>query len=373
MHQTVKALLQRGLTTTLASSLRERGYTLEKLQKLSPAELLKLEVPDDCHDDIRIKSRPAIPASIVHDLLYRSKSVCCVCQHRKLGVQLHHIIPWSKCKKHDEENLVVLCLPCHDNAHTRKGFTKNLTADQLKHHKKMWEQEVREARNRHLYMPRPSCSGGVWDYFNRQRLLGTAGTLQIDLPSLPGYQSLVKDDSNRKDRQYVFEGDLQLGPTSECAFYENVLRSITDKRDWVDLRPIWRKEELRALAPSNTLFALTANFRFKEQTNRVTGMGQTRLGYYQKNNVRLEFSFDAWECTSNSSNSHHLCGSRICTTLGFVRELDADGKYLVLRATSLAIGTGFTDYVGDVPEIALIKQAQRDAEADAWDGSVDTL
>jgi hypothetical protein len=156
-----------------------------------------------------------------------------------------------------------------------------------------------------------------------------------------------------------------MGEDNEYAFYSHLLRRIADKYDWIDLRRIWTKSEFDALLKANTLFALTAHYRFRTESEANRGPGQTRRVHYQKRKLRVEFSFDAWECTTNSAHTCHLLGAWTCTALGFVRSLeDIDGCRTV-RATCLAIGTGFSDYEGEIPEIALIAEARREAEADA--------
>lgn len=366
MNATVSALVRRGLSTSHAESLHARGITLAKLRHFSPKQLTREGISPAAQEAIRNGKRPPVPEETALQLLYANKNVCCVCQSAIHGVIIHHIVAWSDSHNHDESNLVILCPGCHDRAHTRRDLTRNLTPEQLRHHKEQWQTEVRNARTRVLFTKQPySLSDGVWDVFNRQRLLDCANTQHIDVTSLPGANHIRDTDSEHNDKHYRWQGRLRIGEDNEYSFYAHLLRRIADEQDWVDLRRIWTKSQFDALLKPNTLFALTTNFRFRTPRRKADrGPGQTRMAYYQKRRLRVEFSFDAWECTTNSAHTCNLLGNWICTALGFVRSLeDVHGVYTI-KSTCLAIGTGFSDYVGDTPDIALMEEAQGEAEAD---------
>lgn len=71
-------------------------------------------------------TRPAIPAEVRRAVLTESGHRCAIpaCQH--VDVDLHHIIPWEECKKHDYSNLIALCPNCHRMAHRGKIDRKSL-------------------------------------------------------------------------------------------------------------------------------------------------------------------------------------------------------------------------------------------------------
>jgi len=366
VNSTEKALVGRGLSTSLAEELRRRGLTLAKLKQLSPEELSELGIPTECHETIRSGSRPPVPDAVIFDLMYNCRSICCVCHNSNNGVIIHHIIPWSESRNHEKDNLVILCPNCHDRAHTTRELTRELPPEQLRHHKNTWLEEVRLAKTQALFTNRPyTFMDGVWDFFNRQRLLDCVNNSDIALETVPGFTQIREDDSGHTHKHYRWEGSLQLGNNSGQSFFANLLRTITEEYDWLDLRKIWTKSQFNALLKPNSFFALTAHFNFRNQNDGIrTGPGQTRIGHYQKRKIRIEFPFDAWECTSNSSHTHHLHGSWTCTAVGFVRSVEEALNGLTVNATCLSIGTGFTDYQGEIPDIALIAEARREVEAD---------
>lgn len=60
--------------------------------------------------------RPPIPADIKRRVLVEAGHRCAIPTCRYIEVELHHIIPWSQCRKHEYDNLIALCANCHRRA-----------------------------------------------------------------------------------------------------------------------------------------------------------------------------------------------------------------------------------------------------------------
>lgn len=60
-------------------------------------------------------SRPAIPREVARDILTEAGHRCSVCGTPS-PLERAHIVPWSKSKSHDRENLICLCANCHERA-----------------------------------------------------------------------------------------------------------------------------------------------------------------------------------------------------------------------------------------------------------------
>ena len=60
--------------------------------------------------------RPAIPAELRRRVLVEAGHKCAIPACRYIEVDVHHIIPWEQCKKHEYENLIALCPNCHRRA-----------------------------------------------------------------------------------------------------------------------------------------------------------------------------------------------------------------------------------------------------------------
>src|SRR5688572_19768925 len=65
-------------------------------------------------------NRPKIPAPLRRQVLLEAGHRCSIHTCRHTQVEIHHIIPWAQCKRHEFENLIVLCPNCHGLAES--GF-----------------------------------------------------------------------------------------------------------------------------------------------------------------------------------------------------------------------------------------------------------
>lgn len=62
--------------------------------------------------------RPPIPADLKRRILVEAGHRCAIPTCRSLvGVDIHHIVPWAECHKHEYANLIALCPNCHRMAH----------------------------------------------------------------------------------------------------------------------------------------------------------------------------------------------------------------------------------------------------------------
>lgn len=62
------------------------------------------------------ESRPPIPADLRRKILVEAGHRCAIPTCRYIDVEVHHIIPWSSCNKHEYDNLIALCPNCHRRA-----------------------------------------------------------------------------------------------------------------------------------------------------------------------------------------------------------------------------------------------------------------
>lgn len=60
--------------------------------------------------------RPPIPAGIRRRVLVEAGHRCAIPTCRYIEVDVHHIIPWSRCNAHEYDNLIALCPNCHRRA-----------------------------------------------------------------------------------------------------------------------------------------------------------------------------------------------------------------------------------------------------------------
>lgn len=144
---TVNALIARGFDSETANRLKLAGYTLNSLKILDENELRSLNIREELIDKILREKRPPIPQETLNKVLFESRWTCCVCRNKKKGIIVHHIHEYSESRSHAEDNLVVLCLDDHGEAHTKRELQLNLTAERLRELKKQWLEQVKQFDN----------------------------------------------------------------------------------------------------------------------------------------------------------------------------------------------------------------------------------
>lgn len=72
------------------------------------------------------ENRPNIPSEIRRRVLVEAGHRCAISTCRHIEVDVHHIIPWEECHKHEYENLIALCPNCHRMAHDNRIDKKSL-------------------------------------------------------------------------------------------------------------------------------------------------------------------------------------------------------------------------------------------------------
>jgi len=155
---TVNALIARRFDSETATRLKQAGYTLNSLKSLDENELRSLNIRQELIDRILREKRPPIPPETLNKVIAKSRWSCCVCRDRSLGIIVHHIEEYSDSRSHVEDNLVVLCLNHHGEAHTTRELQLNLNRDRLRQSKKLWLERVKQLDNREALSANPEYS-----------------------------------------------------------------------------------------------------------------------------------------------------------------------------------------------------------------------
>ena len=71
-------------------------------------------------------SKPPIPAELRRAVLVESGHRCAIPRCGSTQIDIHHIVPWETCKRHDYDNLIALCPNCHRRAHDDEIDRKSL-------------------------------------------------------------------------------------------------------------------------------------------------------------------------------------------------------------------------------------------------------
>jgi len=155
---TVKALMRHGFDSETAKRLDQDRYTLNKLKRLDENKLRCLKIPEELIDRLLREKRPPIPSETLNKVLYESGMICCVCRDKNQGVIVHHIEEFRDSRSHAEDNLVILCLNHHGEAHTKRELQQNLTPEKLRDFKQRWLDWVNKPGNREALSANPEDS-----------------------------------------------------------------------------------------------------------------------------------------------------------------------------------------------------------------------
>ena len=345
---TFNAFIARGIDSHLANSLVEKKMTLTKLKHKSLSELTSLGIDEEIANNILKEQRPPIPFDILTKLLYEAKWTCCICRDNTRSIILHHINEWHKSRDHSEENLVVLCLEHHNDAHTKKGLSVSLSKEQIINAKERWTNEVSK-KDALTILGLSNNDYGRWDYFNHNRVFElfldkrlsnrnyrtTSTVSQLGLINELGTFAI---EDKRQSQIYNFDNGYLLYYYMKELF-DDVLRTIP----LIDITNKLNRNDIKALIKPGVFIAFQGGFYFKSSKNYL-GKNQRRLAYYKKGGIKLEFEFDAYETTCNSAWGSHLKRKRVITPICFVKSVIENDNELTIGLSCLAIGSWFLQH-----------------------------
>ncbi len=81
-----------------------------------------------------------IPEQLATKVIFASDRTCCVCRLEKHKIQIHHID--GNPKNNVFDNLAVICVHCHIEAHSKAQFVRSLTPDLIRFYNSSWRQIV---------------------------------------------------------------------------------------------------------------------------------------------------------------------------------------------------------------------------------------
>jgi hypothetical protein len=339
MNKTFTALIAKGFDCNLANNLIEKGYTISKLQKEKEGILKELGI-DDTLIKVLFEKRPPIPNETVIKLLYESKRTCCICRDSSKNIIIHHIEEWHISHNHNEENLVVLCLQHHDEAHTKRELSSNLTKEQILSFKKKWTEEVKQSDREIILDLVSNLHSSHWDYFNHNRIFELYIHNNISNSSFSGINQLTSlgfinelgtfslDKVPQKMHFYHFgNGSLMYN------YMSDLFHTVLKRLPFIDITDKFTKNNLKSLLQEGTYIAIQAGFYFKQSLK-----DSLRKGYYEKKGIRIEFTIDPYECTSVSSYICHVAGHKTATIIALVTSMIEEKKQLQITVSCLAIG-----------------------------------
>lgn len=305
------------------------------------------------------RSRVKIPEKLKHDLFYRSARTCAVCRVPG-GVQIHHIDENSS--NNNEDNLVVLCLRCHDEAHTKRSLTQNLTSEDLLHAKKKWEAEVAERSARGMTQAsNTGLSRAVWTYVNHQRLPAVMKNYGVEFNSdvlsfleeervvdrrgIPIFSGLAPEG---KAGGYITIYD-HFNPGNSMrlhTMYADAVDSLIVRANPIEMGAIWTKKEIKALVEPGRICFCIRGFNFKRE--KLINGEQNRFVSAKARGIEVKFMANTRHMFGTSAIYSSFVGKQYAAVLFLTKSISFE-KTLTVHGTPLAMGTGFASSTYDTP------------------------
>ncbi|MFY0612900.1 MAG: HNH endonuclease [Hyphomicrobiaceae bacterium] len=349
MRATVKALIARGLDLQSAEKLAIDGWTLSRIKQATAAELTSVGLSNEFITRIQQESRPPIPNDTLASLLFCNRYQCCVCRDPALPIVVHHIEDWAKSHSHAIENLAVLCLHHHDEAHSSKQLSQSLDSNTLRKLKAKWEAEVK-VRDAQAVSTAMRLQYSNWNYINELRVFEIAGEVEVDLLNM-------KFASSAKASGIISSNGLPIGVEDDSLYYKyegpnilpryfyvaEVLNETIKQLQIINISDHLDRGVLKAaLAPGDFVFVQGAHV-FSPLTTKKDGCGRGQIcqGIRRANNVEVRYVFDRWEATSSSAKTCWLTGTRDQGSLVQIKDLSRSNGSLVIHGTVLGICSNF--------------------------------
>jgi hypothetical protein len=308
------------------------------------------------------RSRPAIPAALKSALLYDSAYVCAVCQDS--GVHIHHID--ENPSNNEPSNLIVVCSKHHDEAHTRRQLSQNLTPSALKDAKDKWEEMVRAKRQQQATLRGQIASVGrtsffavgmAWGYINHKRvaqMLNASILASVDQSlfeickqrHLVDQHGILIKPANAPQADSFIHGSVydwfEFGDDSRLhRLYSEFVDQISLAAQPVHLNSMaWSRTEAESLVkPGSSIFAVRA-FYFKAVSE--TSSNEHRRVHASAKRLAVEFFVDTEDMFGTTSMTVSFSGHQVCAAFLHVKSMDSSqGGLMTLRCTPIALGVSF--------------------------------
>ena len=294
------------------------------------------------------KKRIKIPVELENIVLYKAARTCCVCRTSQKPVEVHHID--QNPANNSEENLVVVCKNCHDEAHTVHKLSKSLTPSRLQDYKRRWEEEV-AFRSCEAMLPSSNIHSAMWTFVNHQRL---PSLMQVSGIKFERYLLNFLNKKGVIDRNGIPIFQLPVGQKGWSSIYERFqwddsqkihqlyIKAVDDlirKVNPVELGAIWTKTEIKSILRPGTICFCMRGFHFG-RADIVNGE-EDRLVYARAKNIEVRFYANTRHMYGYSAVAGNFLAHRFAAVLLLVKEVVVEGNRLVILATPIAMGAGF--------------------------------
>lgn len=347
MKHTQTALMAYGMNSAAASEI-SKNYTLTQLRRCDMNHLLHLGISADIAERLLSTGRTPIPQKIADEILRMSAFTCCICKQPGLPVVIHHIDKWEQSHSHDLENLSVLCLNHHGEAHTHHEVSRNLTPENIREAQKDWFEIVEQRGNQEQddALGNVQRYQGRWDHFNISYIYGLLSDYNISFSSRYK-QNLFKKNLIDENGDIRSE-KLTMSSTHWLDFFDgNYIKLYVEEMVNTIINTLHIKYLSGSIYTQKSIEAgdlclIDGDFYFKRLNKRVCGTGQMRRATCIVGDMKFVGEFDAWYCNTSTSHGTHLTGHKTATQLCLVRNIDNDDGVEQIHCTIIGLGLSLT-------------------------------
>ncbi len=373
MNQTQTVLMAYGLDSITAEKI-SKIYTLSKLKTLNLNDLLSLGISDKIAAQILRPTRTPIPQKNAEEVLLQSAFTCCICRQPGLPIVIHHINKWEDSYSHDLDNLAVLCLNHHGEAHSYHENSRNLTASLIKKAREQWYSIVQRQKDEaEVAVTNVLKYQGRWDYFNLSYIFSFIDDHNIR------FNSRYRNDLIQKglitESGMICSDRLTKSATHWINFFEGqyLKRYIEEMvNEIISCVPIRYIKGSQCIAPPvkpGELLLVDGRFYFKRMNKQTKGIGQIRRVSCTVNHMKFTGEIDAWYCNSSSAYSSHLTGNKSATQLCLVRSVNHVDSFDLIDCTIIGLGLNLTQ-----PDLmAQLLESVQDRSKDIYEQEIDQL
>jgi len=292
-------------------------------------------------------------------LLYESAFVCSVCQ--RAGVHIHHIDRDNA--NNDPRNLVVLCQAHHDEAHTHRELSQNLTPALLRTFKADWAATVRTRRQAEVSVTAQRAAqhafmrlGVQWGYINHARVAAlltpqirtivsrdlTARCVARGLVDTNGI--IIPPDEIPPPRGYVsstiYDWFKYGDDHALHALYSSYVDAIASQVDPVHLSDEnWSRRAIANLVPEGSFIYINRGQYFRKVREARDNAHVAVVAF--RRHIRIEYFLETRDMFGTTSITGSFAGHQRVAALLLVKTIAREGGNLVLRCTPIALGIGF--------------------------------
>jgi len=340
VNKTELALLARGIDRHRARKLRDKGWDLASLRSASNQKLSGLGLRKTQVAELKAGGRSPIPNDTLIAVLFANRYACCVCRNGNASIVVHHIRPWASSKDHKSSNLAVICLTCHDKAHTKSTLSLNLTPQRLREFKKLWEKEVRSLDPQAI-LDAARVNYSAWYYFNHLRLFELAQRLGISARSLSEYPPVASlglvDAAGRVRRDagahYMYEGGFGI---QLYAYTKELMDTVLQGIRVDNISDFLNRGTLpNIVKPGDFIYVQGAHVFSSDKSGSAAS--DTAIGKRKANGIEVRYAFDRREATSNSAWSSWLRGRQDVGSLVQLKKVMSEAKKIILHGTVFGI------------------------------------